>query len=37
MIAAALRAGAGYAHGFMAMKFFDRAEGGDSPDTYSPV
>ncbi|WP_406274530.1 carboxymuconolactone decarboxylase family protein [Actinacidiphila glaucinigra] len=31
MIAAALRAGGSYAHGFMAMKFFDRAEGGDIP------
>ncbi|MGP4086417.1 carboxymuconolactone decarboxylase family protein [Streptomyces sp. KR55] len=26
MIAAALRAGGSYAHGFMAMKFFDQAE-----------
>ncbi len=26
MIAAALRAGGGFAHGFMAMKFFDQAE-----------
>ncbi|GGT38042.1 carboxymuconolactone decarboxylase family protein [Streptomyces chromofuscus] len=30
MIAAALRAGGGVAHGFMAMKFFDRAENGDA-------
>lgn len=27
MIATAMRAGAGFAHGFMAMKFFDEAEG----------
>jgi AhpD family alkylhydroperoxidase len=26
MIAAALRAGGSYAHGFMAMKFFEQAE-----------
>jgi AhpD family alkylhydroperoxidase len=32
MIAAALRAGGGYAHGFMAMKFFDQAEGSDPTD-----
>ncbi|MER5689083.1 carboxymuconolactone decarboxylase family protein [Streptomyces sp. NPDC002205] len=29
MIAAALRAGGGYAHGFMAMKFFDQADNSD--------
>ncbi|MFD7407003.1 carboxymuconolactone decarboxylase family protein [Streptomyces sp. NPDC059866] len=32
MVAAALRAGGSYAHGFMAMKFFDQAESGDTPD-----
>jgi AhpD family alkylhydroperoxidase len=30
MIAAALRAGGSYAHGFMAMKFFDQAEQGNA-------
>jgi AhpD family alkylhydroperoxidase len=30
MIAAVLRAGGGYAHGFMAMKFFNQAEQHDS-------
>ena len=30
MIAAVLRAGGGYAHGFMAMKFFEQAEQLDS-------
>lgn len=32
MIASTLRAGGGLAHGFMAMKFFDHAENGDTPD-----
>lgn len=31
MIAAALRAGGGYAHGFMAMKFFEQAGPQDKP------
>ncbi|MEU6342880.1 carboxymuconolactone decarboxylase family protein [Streptomyces sp. NPDC046977] len=31
MITAALRAGGGYAHGFMAMKFFDQAERTPAP------
>ncbi|MEV6290092.1 carboxymuconolactone decarboxylase family protein [Streptomyces sp. NPDC004059] len=30
MTAAALRAGGSYAHGFMAMKFFDQAEQSDT-------
>ncbi|MGW0828697.1 carboxymuconolactone decarboxylase family protein [Streptomyces sp. NPDC002845] len=31
MIAAALRAGGSYAHGFMAMKFFEQAPEADAP------
>ncbi|MGW1540090.1 carboxymuconolactone decarboxylase family protein [Streptomyces sp. NPDC002309] len=32
MIAAALRAGGSFAHGFMAMKFFDQAKGSDAAE-----
>ncbi|AWW41501.1 carboxymuconolactone decarboxylase family protein [Streptomyces cadmiisoli] len=32
MVAAALRAGGSYAHGFMAMKFFDQAQSPETPD-----